>query len=74
MVWLLVDGMAISFHCITRAVPRKIIVVLQIDEVFTRKIKKGLLVKTANNVVIFTNKKGSPWLPFQCSYDGVQAA
>lgn len=39
-----------------------------------RKFKKGLLVKIANQVVIFTNKKGSLWLPFQCSYDGVQAA
>ncbi|MEM0556119.1 MULTISPECIES: hypothetical protein [Aeromonas] len=66
--------MAISSHCITRAVPRKIIVVLHIDEVFTRKTKNGLLVKIANNVVIFTNKTGSPWLPVQYSYDGVQAA
>ncbi|MGL6553796.1 hypothetical protein ACSZNL_10645 [Aeromonas jandaei] len=66
--------MAISSHCITRAVPRKIIVVLQIDGDLTREFNNGLLVKKTNGVVIFTNKKGSPWLPFQCSYDGVQAA
>ncbi|MEH8171095.1 hypothetical protein [Aeromonas veronii] len=66
--------MAISSHCITRAVPRKIIVVLQIDGDLTRESNNGLLVKKTNGVVIFTNKKGNPWLPFQCSYDGVQAA
>ncbi|MFB2871336.1 hypothetical protein [Aeromonas jandaei] len=66
--------MAISSHCITRAVPRKIIVVLHIDGNLTRESNNGLLVKKTNGVVIFTNKKGSPWLPFQCSYDGVQAA
>ncbi|MFB2832468.1 hypothetical protein ACE1BS_23290 [Aeromonas jandaei] len=74
MVWLLVDGIAISSHSITRAVPRKIIVFLQLDGNFTRESNNGLLVKKANSVVIFTNKKGSPWLPFQYSYDGVQAA
>ncbi|MVG15550.1 hypothetical protein EF849_13835 [Aeromonas jandaei] len=74
MVWLLVDGMTISSHCITRAVPRKIIVVLQIDGNLTREFNNGLLVKKTNSVVIFTNKKESPWLPFQCSYNGVQAA
>ncbi|WP_378006729.1 hypothetical protein [Aeromonas jandaei] len=66
--------MAISSHCITRAVPIKIIVVLQIDGNLTRESNSGLLVKKTNGVVIFTNKKGSPWLPFQCTYDGVQAA
>ncbi|WAG06524.1 hypothetical protein NRZ30_15795 [Aeromonas jandaei] len=66
--------MAISSNCITRAVPRKIIVVLQIDGNLTRESNNDLLVKKTNGVVIFTNKKGSPWLPFQCSYDGVQAA
>ncbi|MFM5521873.1 hypothetical protein [Aeromonas jandaei] len=66
--------MAISSHCITRAVPRKIIVALQIDGNLTRESNNGLLVKKTNGVVIFTNKKGSPWLPFQCTYDGVQAA
>ncbi|MHC9245461.1 MULTISPECIES: hypothetical protein [Aeromonas] len=66
--------MAISSHCITRAVPRKIIVVLQIDGDLTREFNNGLLVKKTNSVVIFTNKKGSPWLPVQYSYDGVQAA
>jgi hypothetical protein len=55
MVWLLVDGMAISSHCITRAVPIKIIVVLHIDGNLMRKFKKRLLVKIANHVVIFTN-------------------
>ncbi|MFM5592551.1 hypothetical protein ACET60_15455 [Aeromonas veronii] len=66
--------MAISSHCITRAVPIKIIVVLQIDGNLTRESNNGLLVKKTNGVVIFTNKKGSQWLPFQCTYDGVQAA
>ncbi|PXV54474.1 UNVERIFIED_ORG: hypothetical protein DFO51_105225 [Aeromonas veronii] len=34
-----------------------------------RKLKDGLLVKIANQVVIFTNKKGSLWLPcrFVCA-------
>ncbi|MGL6625759.1 hypothetical protein [Aeromonas jandaei] len=66
--------MTISFHCITRAVPRKIIVVLQIDGDLTRESNNGLLVKKTNGVVIFTNKKGSPRLPVQYSYAGVQAA
>ncbi|MBL0611904.1 hypothetical protein JD508_16850 [Aeromonas jandaei] len=66
--------MAISSDCITRAVPRKIIVVLQADGNLTRGFNNDILVKIANNVVIFTNKKGSPWLPVQFSYAGVQAA
>lgn len=33
-----------------------------------RKFKEGLLVKIANQVVIFTNKKGSQWLP--CRFIG----
>jgi hypothetical protein len=52
-------GMAISSHSITRAVPRKFIVALQLDGDLSARCKQGFLVKFTNKVVILTNKKGS---------------